>query len=244
MATETTFETSQIMVDFTQMKSFGQNPLILESGKGIRVTDVFGKSYIDGLSGVFTVNLGHGIEEFADIAAAQMRKISVHRADDGDQPAGAAAGRPADRDHPRAIQHGQVLHRRLGGERGRDQNGAPVSHPNRPPPEAQDHLPLQELSRRHRQRDGRLRAGRLEVALRAFAPGFHPRHPAEPARLLRLRPAGCLLAGLHRPDRRGDSQRAPGVGRRGDRRADHDVGRRPRPASGLFPAPARAVRSP
>ncbi|MFN8661080.1 MAG: aspartate aminotransferase family protein [Thermomicrobiales bacterium] len=69
-------ETSQVMVDFVQMKSFGDDPLILESGQGIRVTDVFGKTYIDGLSGVFTVNLGHGIDELIDVAAAQARKIA------------------------------------------------------------------------------------------------------------------------------------------------------------------------
>jgi adenosylmethionine-8-amino-7-oxononanoate aminotransferase len=70
------FDTSRVMIDFNQMKSFAQNPLILESGKGIRVTDVFGKGYIDGLSGVFTVNLGHGIDEIVDVAAEQGRKIS------------------------------------------------------------------------------------------------------------------------------------------------------------------------
>ena len=69
-------ETSQVMVDFVQMKGFGEDPLILESGKGIRVTDVFGKTYIDGLSGVFTVNLGHGIDEIIDVAAEQARKIA------------------------------------------------------------------------------------------------------------------------------------------------------------------------
>jgi adenosylmethionine-8-amino-7-oxononanoate aminotransferase len=69
-------DTSQIMVDFNQMKSFGQDPLILDRGEGIRVTDVFGKTYIDGLSGVFTVNLGHGIPLFAEIAAEQMKRIS------------------------------------------------------------------------------------------------------------------------------------------------------------------------
>jgi len=73
---EKSVDTSQIMVDFTQMKSFQQDPLILESGKGIRVTDVFGKTYIDGLSGVFTVNLGHGLESIVDIAAEQAKKIS------------------------------------------------------------------------------------------------------------------------------------------------------------------------
>src|SRR5215213_137206 len=59
-------DTSRIMVDFNQMKAFGQEPPILDRGEGIRVTDVFGKTYIDGLSGVFTVNLGHGIPLFAE----------------------------------------------------------------------------------------------------------------------------------------------------------------------------------
>ena len=69
-------DTAQVMVDFTQMKSFGQEPLILERGEGIRVTDVFGQTYIDGLSGVFTVNLGHGVQHLIDIAAEQARKIA------------------------------------------------------------------------------------------------------------------------------------------------------------------------
>ena len=69
-------DTARVMVDFTQMKSFGQDPLILERGEGIRVTDVFGKTYIDGLSGVFTVNLGHGLQEIVDVAAEQGRLIS------------------------------------------------------------------------------------------------------------------------------------------------------------------------
>ena len=69
-------DTTRVMVDFTQMKSFGQDPLILERGDGIRVTDVFGQTYIDGLSGVFTVNLGHGVQELVDVAAAQARQIA------------------------------------------------------------------------------------------------------------------------------------------------------------------------
>jgi adenosylmethionine-8-amino-7-oxononanoate aminotransferase len=69
-------DTARLMVDFTQMKSFGQDPLILERGEGIRVTDVFGQTYIDGLSGVFTVNLGHGIPELVDVATAQARQIA------------------------------------------------------------------------------------------------------------------------------------------------------------------------
>ncbi len=76
MMAEVQFDTSQVMVDFNQMKSFADDPLILERGKGIRVWDVFGKEYIDGLSGVFTVNYGHGLDEIIDVAAEQARKIA------------------------------------------------------------------------------------------------------------------------------------------------------------------------
>ena len=76
MIQQTVPETARVMVDFTQMKAFGADPLILERGEGIRVTDVFGKTYIDGLSGVFTVNLGHGLQEIVDVAAEQGRLIS------------------------------------------------------------------------------------------------------------------------------------------------------------------------
>jgi adenosylmethionine-8-amino-7-oxononanoate aminotransferase len=73
---ETKFDTAGLMVDFNQMKAFGHDPLILDRGEGIRVTDVFGKTYIDGLSGVFTANLGHGLGFLADVAAEQMRRIA------------------------------------------------------------------------------------------------------------------------------------------------------------------------
>ena len=43
-----------LMVDFNQMKSFVEDPLVLDRGEGIRVTDTAGRTYIDGLSGVFT----------------------------------------------------------------------------------------------------------------------------------------------------------------------------------------------
>ncbi len=76
MIEQTVSDTARVMVDFTQMKSFGEDPLILERGEGIRVTDVFGQTYIDGLSGVFTVNLGHGVQELIDVAAEQARKIA------------------------------------------------------------------------------------------------------------------------------------------------------------------------
>lgn len=68
--------TRHVMVDFNQMKTFADDPLIMVEGKGIVLTDHLGKDYIDGLSGVFAVSLGHGNEEIVDAIAAQHRRLS------------------------------------------------------------------------------------------------------------------------------------------------------------------------
>ncbi|NBU38230.1 MAG: aspartate aminotransferase family protein [Actinobacteria bacterium] len=49
---------------------------IIERGEGAYVYDTDGKKYLDGLSGLFTVNIGHGRRELADAAAAQTEKLS------------------------------------------------------------------------------------------------------------------------------------------------------------------------
>jgi 4-aminobutyrate--pyruvate transaminase len=51
-------------------------PLVLERGKGIFVYDNNGKPYIEGMAGLWCTALGHGNEELAEAAAAQMRKLS------------------------------------------------------------------------------------------------------------------------------------------------------------------------
>jgi adenosylmethionine-8-amino-7-oxononanoate aminotransferase len=65
-----------VMVDFNQMQTFTENPLIMIAGSGIRLTDHEGRSYIDGLSGVFAVSLGHGNDEIVEAIAAQHRRLS------------------------------------------------------------------------------------------------------------------------------------------------------------------------
>jgi beta-alanine--pyruvate transaminase len=65
-----------LMVDFTQMKSFSRDPLVLDRGSGIRVIDDRGRSYIDGLSGVFTSNLGHGNREIIEAIEAQLERLA------------------------------------------------------------------------------------------------------------------------------------------------------------------------
>ncbi|KMY56049.1 aminotransferase [Bacillus sp. FJAT-27231] len=62
----------------TAIKHHQQNgpSLIVEKGEGIYLTDVNGKKYIDGMSSLWNVNIGHGREEIAQIAGEQMQKLA------------------------------------------------------------------------------------------------------------------------------------------------------------------------
>lgn len=53
-------------------------PLIFVKGRGAVVTDMQGREYLDGLSGLWNVNVGHGREELAQAAAAQMKELAYH----------------------------------------------------------------------------------------------------------------------------------------------------------------------
>jgi adenosylmethionine-8-amino-7-oxononanoate aminotransferase len=53
-----------------------EHPLIWDHGEGVWLTDVRGRRYIDGLSSLWNVAVGHGRGELADAAAAQMRKVA------------------------------------------------------------------------------------------------------------------------------------------------------------------------
>ncbi len=66
-----------IMVDFLPMKDFADDPLVITEGRGIYITDVDGKRYIDGLSGTFCVNLGHGNKALAEAAARQYDRLAL-----------------------------------------------------------------------------------------------------------------------------------------------------------------------
>jgi adenosylmethionine-8-amino-7-oxononanoate aminotransferase len=48
------------------------------SGTGAVITDSTGRDYIDGLSGLWNVNVGHGRQELADAARQQMATLAYH----------------------------------------------------------------------------------------------------------------------------------------------------------------------
>ena len=51
-------------------------PQIFVSGKGCKVTDALGNTYIDGMSGLWLKNVGYGRTEIADAAYAQMLQLT------------------------------------------------------------------------------------------------------------------------------------------------------------------------
>lgn len=50
--------------------------IIVEKGDGIYLTDKNGSVFIDAMSSLWNVNIGHGSEELADTAANQMKKLA------------------------------------------------------------------------------------------------------------------------------------------------------------------------
>ena len=58
-------------------------PVVISEGKGVRVRDVQGNEYLDGMAGLWCVNLGYGRAEISDAIAAQSRKLSFFHAFNG-----------------------------------------------------------------------------------------------------------------------------------------------------------------
>jgi adenosylmethionine-8-amino-7-oxononanoate aminotransferase len=67
-----------LWLHFTRHSTYengGEMPLIVR-GEGHKIWDSHGKEYIDGLAGLFVVQVGHGREELAEAAARQARELA------------------------------------------------------------------------------------------------------------------------------------------------------------------------
>lgn len=62
-------------IEWDELNANGGLP-VFESGSGSTLTDVDGNSYIDGLSGLFVVNVGHGRTEIAQAMADQAARLA------------------------------------------------------------------------------------------------------------------------------------------------------------------------
>ncbi|AJA65503.1 MULTISPECIES: aminotransferase [Bradyrhizobium] len=73
---------SSVLHPFTQLKEFasGQagDPTIVTGGKGIRIEDAQGHTYIDAFAGLYCVNIGYGRTEVAEAIARQAYKLAYY----------------------------------------------------------------------------------------------------------------------------------------------------------------------
>ncbi|WZY00542.1 adenosylmethionine--8-amino-7-oxononanoate transaminase [Bacillus sp. FSL W7-1360] len=65
-----------LWLPFTQMKDYDADPLIIESGAGIKVKDIDGKEYYDGFSSVWLNVHGHRKKELDEAIKKQLEKIA------------------------------------------------------------------------------------------------------------------------------------------------------------------------
>lgn len=62
-------------------------PMVANEGKGAWFTDTNGNSYLDGVSGLWCLNVGHGQEEIVEAAAEQMRTLAYFPLTNSHKPA-------------------------------------------------------------------------------------------------------------------------------------------------------------
>jgi len=65
-----------LWMHFTRQSTYAASPVpVIVRGEGARIYDANGRSYLDGLAGLFTVQAGHGRREMAEAAARQMEQL-------------------------------------------------------------------------------------------------------------------------------------------------------------------------
>lgn len=64
-----------LLLHFTPFSEDWSKLPVIVSGEGCYVTDDRGRSYVDGLGGLFTTQVGHGRSELAEAAAKQIKKL-------------------------------------------------------------------------------------------------------------------------------------------------------------------------
>lgn len=63
------------VLDFRQMSTFMENPLIFDRAEGVHYWDIDGKHYYDGISGIFVVAVGHRNRRIIEALRAQMERL-------------------------------------------------------------------------------------------------------------------------------------------------------------------------
>ena len=80
-----------------QMAEWSKQPIVMARADGVCYWDVHGKRYLDAISGIYVVSVGHNNRRVHRRDQAAARRADVFAADARDQSAGRATGQPAGR---------------------------------------------------------------------------------------------------------------------------------------------------
>ena len=218
------------------MQTLGGSRIITRA-EGCYIHDADGNKILDGMAGLWCVNVGYGRAELADVARDQMLQLPFYNTffRTATVPGG-AAGDQDRRAHRRQAAARVLQQLGLGGQRHGLPPGAPLLGPARPA-QAQDlHQPLERLPRL----DGRGREPRRHEAMHAQGdlpiPGHRAHHAAlQVRRRLRRERGGVRGAGGRRARAAHPRTRARARGGL-HRRAGAGRGRRDHPAARLLAA--------
>lgn len=53
-----------------------EGPTLIAEGKGVRIKDIEGREYLDGMAGLWCVNLGYGRKEIVEAISRQSERLS------------------------------------------------------------------------------------------------------------------------------------------------------------------------
>src|SRR5947208_12781949 len=109
-----------VLHPIVQHKLLETKQMVVAGGQGATIFDADGTSYLDGMAGLWCVNIGYGRTELAEVAAQQMRQLSYfpHTAMNG--PAAALAEKINE------LMGGGYRQLGIGSERGRLKDRTPI----------------------------------------------------------------------------------------------------------------------
>ena len=67
---------ANVLHPIVQHKALELKQIVVTGGSGSTIVDADGTEYLDGMAGLWCVNIGYGRTELAEVAAAQMRELS------------------------------------------------------------------------------------------------------------------------------------------------------------------------
>lgn len=80
-----------VMHPLVQHRALEQKQMVIVTAHDSTIVDADGREYLDGMSGLWCVNIGYGRSELAEVAAEQMRKLAYYPHTSITQPAAALA---------------------------------------------------------------------------------------------------------------------------------------------------------